>query len=101
MIKLENNVKNTYHKLFKTDDIYKDIENDITFKDVFKRMHKHEDFYEIIGVSDGLARERIFDILTNIFYSMGFNVSYDDFYELWLNETPINLNERLWNNGNY
>ena len=91
MINLKDNVKETYHKIYETDELWEDLSDEPTFEEVLDRMQKGEDFYEIVGDIDSIVRERIFSLLENILQNMGYKVQYDDIYYLWLNKTPIRL----------
>lgn len=77
---MNDNVKQWYHKKFKTDELWEEIDDIITFADVLKRMVKNqEDIYNILNVSDSLVRERVFTAISKLC-----KVPYDELYERWL-----------------
>ena len=94
MINLKDNVKETYHSIYETDDLWEELNDEPTFEDVLNEMQKGEDFYEIVGDADSIMRERIFTLLEHILQNMGYEVQYDDIYYLWLNKTPIRLEKK-------
>lgn len=94
MINLKDNVKETYHKMHETDELWEELNDEPTFEDVLNGMQKGDDFYEIIGEADSIMRERIFNLLLNILNNMGYDIEYDDIYYLWLNKTPIKLEKK-------
>lgn len=94
MINLKNNVKETYHKMYETDELWEELNDEPTFEDVLNGMQKGDDFYEIVGEADSIMRERIFNLLLNILNNMGYDIEYDDIYYLWLNKTPIKLEKK-------
>lgn len=94
MLSLKDNVKETYHKLHETDELWEEINDEITFEELLDRMQKGDDFYELIGEGDSIIRERIFNILLNILQNMDYDIEYDDIYYLWLNGTPLKLNKK-------
>ena len=73
-------VKKFYIKAFPTDDYGPELNDKVTFEDVYTRMCKGEDFYEIVGVSDSLVRERIFQEMAD-----RLGADYDDIYDIWIN----------------
>ena len=91
MFSLKDNVKETYHSIYETDELWEELKDEPTFEYVLNEMQKGEDFYEIVGDIDSIVRERIFSLLENILQNMGYKVQYDDIYYLWLNKTPIRL----------
>lgn len=94
MFNLKDNVKEIYHKLYETDELWEEINDEITFEELLDRMQKGEDFYELIGEGDSIIRERIFNILLNILQNMDYDIEYDDIYYLWLNGTTLKLNKK-------
>lgn len=84
-LSLDNNVKEIYHGVYDTDDMWEDINDDVTFKDVLDSLQdKDKDFYDVIGVGDSVVRERVFEILVDILNHMGEDVDYGDIYEMFL-----------------
>ena len=72
-------VKEYYSEAFASDEIGEDLIEEITFLDVFQCLNNYRDFYATIGVTDSVARERIFDRLAKIM-----SVDYDVIYKRWL-----------------
>lgn len=52
---------------------------DITFREVWKRMQKGDDFYEICKCDDSAQRECVFDELSKLN-----GCDYEVIYDLWL-----------------
>lgn len=74
-----SNVKDAYCNAYETDELGLEINPKLTFNDVHKALKSGKDFYDFIGVGDSLVRERIFEMMSDIF-----NKDYDYFYNLWL-----------------
>jgi len=72
------NIKEYYLMVYPKDELGKDL-NDITFNDMFRCLENYEDIFELIGVSDSIVRERLFEQLAVV---MGCDYSY--IYEQWL-----------------
>ena len=70
-------IKEWYMKEYPTDELGAEINNEITFKDLFVALDK--DVYEVLGVGDSIIRERCFEKLAEIM-----NVDYDYIFEKWL-----------------
>lgn len=75
----DTKVKEWYQEMYPTDDLGEEINDDITFYDVFRCLDNYGDIYDFLGVGDSLVRERVFEELAQI---MG--VDYDYVYEQWL-----------------
>lgn len=72
-------IKEWYVKAYPTDELGVEINNEITFYDLFVVLDNHKDVYEALGVWDSIVRERVFDKLAKIM-----NVDYDYIFEQWL-----------------
>lgn len=72
-------VKDAYCKEYSSDELGKDLDPKITFKQIYDGMKKGKNFYDMIDVGDSLIRERIFGMMSKIF-----NVDYDEIYYTWL-----------------
>lgn len=72
-------VKEWYLKEYSTDELGKEIKDDITFYDIFYALDTYKDIYETIGVGDSVIRERIFMKLAEIM-----KVDYNYIYNQWL-----------------
>lgn len=82
-INRSSNLKETYCKVYPTDNMGKALDSEVTLSEVLDRMMKGENIYHIIFTDkdecDSLVRERVFDMLSIIA-----GCEYDDIYKLWL-----------------
>lgn len=62
---------------------------DVTFDEIYRRMHGGEEFYEIAGCTESVQREYIFARLAELY-----GRDYDYFYRLWLEAGAKHLPER-------
>lgn len=83
---MENtSVKEWYLKAFPLDIVGMEIDDEVTFIEVYEGMKQGKDVYDLLGLNiDSLVRERIFGQLTTIL-----NVEYDHVYKLWLGDNPL------------
>lgn len=72
-------VKNWYTLTFPTDELGQEINEDITFEDVFRCLDNYGDFYNLINVVDSLVRERIFEKFSEIS-----GHTYAEIYDKWM-----------------
>ena len=72
-------IKEWYIKEYPTDELGVEIDNEITFEDLFVVLDTYKDVYEALNVWDSIVRERVFSKLAEIM-----NVDYDYIYEQWL-----------------
>lgn len=72
-------IKEWYVKEYPTDELGVEINNEITFYDLFVVLDTYKDVYEALNVWDSIVRERVFSKLAEIM-----NVDYDYIYEQWL-----------------
>lgn len=72
-------IKEWYMCTYPTDELGEEINNDITFYDMFVVLDTYKDVYEALNVGDSLIRERVFTELSKIM-----NVDYDYIYRQWL-----------------
>lgn len=75
------NVKDDYVTDYPTDDLGKEINENLNYLQLFNGMLSGNDIYEMIYVSDPLIYERV---LKRLAYLMG--IDYQIIYYLWLNE---------------
>ena len=94
MLNLKDNIKETYHKFFETDELWEELKENLTFEDLLNSMQKGEDVYETIGVGDSIVRERLFNLLVDILQSMDYDIDYDDIYYCWLDGKPMSLKKK-------
>jgi hypothetical protein len=77
---LENTtIKEWYTITFPTDELGCELSDDVTFKDLLIVLENHKEVYDLLGVSDSIVRERVFEKLSEMM-----NVDYDYVYNLWL-----------------
>lgn len=72
-------IKEWYIKAYPDDELASEIDDNITFEEVYHALKMGDDFSETIGVDDDVIRERIFEELSNLY-----KVSYDDIFTMWL-----------------
>lgn len=82
MTKLTDNVKKWYCSTYPKDELGSDIREKLSFLKLYELLASgNGDYvYDLIGVSDSIVRERIFERLSKIL-----NIEYDYIYQLWLN----------------
>lgn len=83
-VSILSNVKATYKNCYPSDVEGENLNKYISFSQVFARMQEGENFYEIIGISDSIIRERIFSIMATVG-----GVKYDDIYTMWINSEEL------------
>ena len=74
-------VKDDYVQDYPTDDLGKEINENLNYLQLFNGLLNGEDIYDMLDVSDSLIRERVLERLA---YLMG--IDYQIIYYLWLNE---------------
>ena len=74
---MKTKIKEWYMKEYPTDELGVEIDDDVTFEDLFEALDKN--VYETLGVGDTIIRERTFDKLAKVM-----NVDYDYIYKQWL-----------------
>ena len=75
-------IKEFYNEAFSSDTMGLDINPKATFLEMLNVINTGSDLYEYLGVYDSLIRERIFtEVSTRL------NCSYNDIYNVWLNNT--------------
>ena len=73
-------IKNWYLEHYPTDDEGKNINDTVTFTDLYDMLLSgNGDIYKLIGVADSIIRERLFE---NLVYLK--DVEYNVIYKLWL-----------------
>lgn len=88
---LDKKVKEYYLKEFPNEeDFVKYTPKNITFRELYDRMQKGEDVYDILDIGDSVVRERIFDELSRLL-----DVDYDVIYKLWLNQDDIKKSNKI------
>ena len=74
-------VKDDYVQDYPTDDLGKEINENLNYLQLFNGLLNGEDIYEMMEIEDSLIRERVLERLA---YLMG--IDYQIIYYLWLNE---------------
>jgi len=77
--KLGVKIKDFYTETYPTDDLGEQLNDDVTFKDLWNGLHGNKNVYDIMGVGDSVIRERLFEELSEIT-----GVDYKYIYDLWL-----------------
>lgn len=73
---LEEPIKQWYTKAYKTDEMGQEINPNVTFMEV---LSDAENVYDLLGVTDSVVRERVFDEL-----SKRTNIPYEKIYDMWM-----------------
>lgn len=76
----EIKVKDNYTEIHPTDYLGNNIDDSLTYYDIYVGMANGKDIYEMLNVSDSLVRERVFMSLSELM-----DVDYIFIYYLWLN----------------
>ncbi len=72
-------VKDWYIDKYPSDELGNEINDRLTFGDVYAALERFDDIYEVIGVNDSIVRERIFTELAR-----RMKVDYDKIYYMWI-----------------
>ena len=72
-------IKNYYLQQYPTDELGIEINQDITFYDLFYTLDSRQDVYDFLGVDDSLVRERCFSALAKVM-----KCDYEYIYNQWL-----------------
>lgn len=76
---MESNIKEWYASNFPTDELGCELNDSVTFDNLFTALDNYKDVYELLGVHDSIVRERVFEKLSEIM-----NVDYGYIYNQWL-----------------
>lgn len=76
---MNTKIKEWYMVEYPTDELGVEINNDITFEDMFVVLDTYGDVYEALNVGDSIIRERVFSKLADLM-----EVDYDYVYKQWL-----------------
>ena len=68
-------IKDWYMKTYPTDDLGEELNDEVTFEDMWNEDYEKYDIYQVMGVGDSVIRERLFEHLAEIK-----GVSYSDVY---------------------
>lgn len=72
-------IKEWYVKEYPTDELGVELDNEITFYDLFVVLDNYKDVYKALNVWDSIVRERVFGKLAEIM-----QVDYDCIYTQWM-----------------
>jgi hypothetical protein len=72
-------IKNWYKKTYPSDELGEELNDNITFYDLYVLMYQGNEVYSILSVSDSIVRERVFEKLSEIL-----GVDYEYIYNIWL-----------------
>ena len=76
----ETSIKDWYIRTYPTDELGEEMNEKITFEDLFIILDNGKSVYDSLGVLDSIIRERVFSKLAEIM-----QVDYDYIYYQWLN----------------
>jgi hypothetical protein len=68
-------IKDWYTKTYPTDDLGEELNDSVTFEDLWNEDYKKYNIYQVMGVGDSLIRERLFERLAEI-KGVGYDVVY-------------------------
>ncbi len=69
-----------YRSSYPEDSLGEEIDDTVTFEEIYDALKKGKDVYDKLGVGDSIIRERVFEGI-----SKAFSVDYDEVYDAWLN----------------
>lgn len=72
-------IREWYTSAYPTDELGFEINESVSFKDLFDALDNYQDVYNLMGVHDSIVRERVFERLAEIM-----NVDYSYIYDQWL-----------------
>ena len=85
---IDGKIKEWYKKNYPTDDLVEEMNDTNTFEDLEDALNKGDNVYAVIGESDSVIRERLFEHLAKLK-----GVKYKFIYEKWLAEGMLTDNE--------
>lgn len=116
-------IKDWYMKNYPTDDLGEELNDEVTFEDMWNEDYKKYDIYQVMGVGDSLIRERLFEHLAEIkgvsydvvyrklfstdgFYENGGKVFYKDLFNDYKNQPEelkeiVDFYETKWEKADY
>ena len=74
-----SDIKDWYTKNYPDDEMGSSLNNNIGFKESYNQMKKGKDFYDIVGTTDSVIRERVFSQMAK-----ENKKTYNDIYNTWL-----------------
>ncbi len=77
---MNENIKKWYLESYPSDELGNEINDSVTFQDVFNALDRFKSVYKVLGNSiDSVVRERVFEKLSDIM-----EVPYEYNYNQWL-----------------
>lgn len=76
----DTSIKEWYIREYPTDELGEEMNEKITFEDLFYVLDNRKSVYDNLGAFDSIIRERVFSKLAEIM-----QVDYDYIYNQWLN----------------
>ena len=76
----DKKVAEWYRKTYPDDELGKQIDKSVTFRNIVDALNFDKDIYDVIGVGDSVVRENIFDQLEE-----AYGINYDLLYNKWMN----------------
>lgn len=83
-------IKDFYTDNYPEDDLGEEINDTVTVDDVVDTLNNGGDLYKLIGVTDSLVRERLFEFIADIC-----NTKYDRVYNKWLEEGLVETGRKF------
>lgn len=83
-------IKDFYTDNYPEDDLGEEINDAVTVDDVVDTLNNGGDLYKLIGVTDSLVRERLFEFIADIC-----NTKYDNVYKKWLEEGLVETGRKF------
>ncbi len=72
-------LRDYYCSVYPSDELGVEIDETVTFYDLFDALDRYRDVYDVIGVGDSVIRERLFYALAKLM-----DVPYKEVYDQWL-----------------
>ena len=78
-VTLATKIRTWYVEAYPSDNVGREINPDVTFRDMFDALDSYQDIYKLLGCGDNVIRERCFEELSQVI-----GTSYDYIYDQWL-----------------
>ena len=76
---MDSSVKSWYRRNFSSDGMGNEIDDTITFNELYNGLNNRVSFCRMMGVNDSIVRERVFHKLASLYT----NNDYSKIYNLW------------------
>ena len=83
-------IKDFYTDNYPEDDLGEEINDTVTVDDVVDTLNNGGDLYKLVGVTDSVVRERLFEFIADIC-----NTKYDNVYKKWLEEGLVETGRKF------